>query len=89
MLEVKHIGSRTHPVTGDQYNAFEITTRTGGERSVWPSAPIFPIGHVLFTSDGKAYEVVSSRTVERETQYSRQIGYQHSHLCREADPRDL
>jgi hypothetical protein len=89
MLEVKHVGGRTHPVTGDQYNAFEVTTRVGTARDPWPLGPLFPVGHTLFTSDGKAYEVVSSRTVEHETVFSRQIAYQYSYLCRAVDPRSL
>ncbi len=89
MLEVKYVGGRTHPVTGDQYDAFEVTTRAGGDRSMWPVAPLLPVGHVLFMSNGKAYEVVSSRTVEHETVFSRQIAYQYSYLCRAVDPRSL
>lgn len=86
MLDVKHVGGRTHPVTGDQYNAFEITERPTNGRSPWPSGPLFPVGHILFTRDGKAYEVVSSRTIEDEARYSGYLTYIHSYLCREADP---
>lgn len=87
MLEFKHVGGRTHPVTGDQYNAFEATVKPYGARDVWPSAPLFPVGHVIFTKDGKAYEIVASRTIESiEYSYRR---YEYSYLCREADPMGL
>jgi len=89
MLEVKHVGGRTHPVTGDQYNAFEIVRKSTSSRDPWPSGPIFPVGHTLFTRDGKAYEVVASRTIEERGQYASYLTYTHSYLCREADPRSL
>ncbi len=89
MLNIKHVGGRTHPVTGDPYNAFEITKKPDDGRDLWPSGPIFPVGHTLFMKDGKAYEIVASRTIEREETYSRYVTYAHSYLCREADPRSL
>lgn len=86
MLEIKHVGGREHPVTGDQYNAFEIIRRATDPRSAWPKGPIFPVGHVIFARDGKAYEVVSSRSVEVAPSYGGAVSYDHSYLCREADP---
>lgn len=88
MLEIKHVGGRVHPVTGDQYNAFEMTEGVlDPRRSSSAFGPVLPVGHVVFTKDGKAYEVVASRTIESTRDYQRQ--YQHSYLCREADPRSL
>lgn len=86
MFEIKHIGGRPHPVTGDQYNAFEVTQKSNTTRSAWPDGPLFPVGHTLFTEDGKAYEIVASRTVQERDRYSQYLAYVHSYLCREADP---
>jgi hypothetical protein len=87
MLNVEHVGGRNHPVTGDRYNAFEMTSSSDGW-DTWPSSPLFPTGHVVYLANGKAYEVVASRTVQKKVPGGG-VTYKHSYLCREADPTGL
>lgn len=86
MLKVEHVGGREHPVEGRRYNAFEVTASPAGW-DTWPSSPLFPVGHNFYMADGKAYEVVASRTIQKSVPAGG-LAYQHSYLCREADPAE-